>query len=535
MVAESQDAPPTVEAAWLFPVPGTAAERYVRTLENVGLLPARSLSVRDGAESWRLRPREASSVFEFTPPWVDTYHPGPISEARSGLLPVQLQSSFNTAFPFQRGEGAVWHGRGFTHSLQGGVFGHWGPFSLVLNPIWFRAENQGFSLASNGMDGDGQFRSPLAPRKLDQPQRFGEDPYQAFSLGSSSLRISLSKLTVGVSTTPQQWGPGDVHPLVMGAAAGGIPHAFGGTNAPVGVGVGTIDLRYMAGRTERSDWFGLTGQDRFALLNGFVLTFRPRWISGLELGATRLFHSPWPSDDQSMRDLLVKPFEGVLKAGLQGTDNRVDDQFASVFARWLIVPAGAEVWFEFVRGDHSVDLRWLTVEPEDFGGYAVGLRKTWRSESVLTVFRAESIVSGATHRERGGARLSLSDRAGPLYPQSSPLIGGWTHRGQLLTTSAGPFGNGQSLGVDRYMESGAWSLGLDRSIVRDRTLGPVPDAAGDIDVLYVASGSWSRFLGKWDATAALDWALNLNRYLGSDETNLRFRVTASRRFVRSPR
>ena len=116
--------------SWLYMVPGTVADRYARTLENLGILPERSAAVRDGSEFWMLSAEEyrtPEGVSSGTPPWHGVYRTTPSNEKRWGLLPVRTQSSFNTAFPFHRGSGPVWHGKGFTQSLEGGWFGKWGP------------------------------------------------------------------------------------------------------------------------------------------------------------------------------------------------------------------------------------------------------------------------------------------------------------------------------------------------------------------------------------------------------------------------
>ena len=346
-------------------------------------------------------------------------------------------------------------------------------------------------------------------------------------------------LTGGLSSSPQTWGPGDLHPLVMGAAAGGIPHLFVGTSAPVDLWIMELDFRYMVGRTERTQWFGQTGapdSEKFAFLNGFTFALSPRGLGGLQLGATRLFHQPWPLEPGMTISLLKKPFEGILKSGLQGVDQRLDDQFVSVFSRWLFASVGAEIWLEWVRGDHSVDARWLMLEPEDFGGYAAGFRKTWARGSTLTVFRAESIVSGPSHRERGGARLNNEQfywgyAPHPLYINSSAQMGGWTHRGHLLATTAGPFGNGQSIGVDRFHSEGHWSLSFDRSIVSEQPAAARASDEGISDVLYVVSANSTRFLGQWDMGLGLDWVTNLNRHFESDAMNLRLQAKVTRRFA----
>ena len=101
--------------SWLYVVPGTVADRYARTLENLGLLPERSAAARDGSEVWMFSAEERGTpegVSSGAPPWHDVYRTTPATEKRGGLLPVRTQSSFNTAFPFHRGSGPVWHGKG---------------------------------------------------------------------------------------------------------------------------------------------------------------------------------------------------------------------------------------------------------------------------------------------------------------------------------------------------------------------------------------------------------------------------------------
>ena len=531
-VVEAQRVQPGASAVWLYPVPGSAAERYARTLENVGLRPARSLSVRDGGESWERRSgdRPGASAAIPVPPWNDTYRLGLANVSRSGLLPLQLGSSYNTAFPFQRGSGPVWHGRGFTHSLSGGAFGRWGVLSMVLNPIWFRSENRAFPLANNGLEADGRFRSPLSPNKLDQPQRFGDEPYSRFSMGNSAIRLQVVGIGLGLSTAPQKWGGGDLHPMVLGDAGGGVPHLYFGSARPFSIGIGRASVRYMAGRTLESGWYEHTGSEGRRLLNGFVLSFQPLGLPGLEVGATRLFHSAWPTQRGGLRTLLARPFEGFLKRSLEGVSERNDDQFASVFFRWVAPEDGFELFGEFLRVDHSWDARTGVLEPDDQSGYSLGFRKSWLASSgSISTLRGEAIVSGSGHRERGGARIPLAYRSRPPY-WDDPVVGGLTHRGLFLASAAGPYANGQSLGFDRYQRNGRWSWDINRFVVRNPTLGAATEVSSGSDVLLIVNGEFVRFVGRWDVTVGAAWVRNLNRYLISDKTNVGLQFSLSRRF-----
>lgn len=514
---------------WLIPVPGSTAEGYVRSLEVGGLGFERSLAVRDGFEQWV---GTAGSGLSELGPWAGRYRVVPSDVTRWGLLPARFMTAFSSAFPYQRGGGPIWYGRGFTHAVQAGFHIRWGPLRATLNPLWFRAENKPFELAANGGEGDLDLRSPLESSGLDAPQRFGFGPYQELTLGSSALRLDMAGVSLGLSSAPQKWGPGDLHPLVLGDAAGGVPHLFVGTQRPVPALIGRISARYVAAHTRQSPWSGEGDLARERLLNGFVISLQPRGLVGLEVGVTRLFHSPWPRRSSEMRTLLLRPFEGLLKAELSDPNRRVDDQFASVFFRWVLESARFEIFGEYARVDHSWDARVAVLEPDDIAGYNLGFRKVWISNSAnMTALRVESIVSGSTHRERGGARLYLADRAFVFY-SGARGIGGLTHRGLVLSTSAGPYGNAQSLGLDRYSPVGRLTMEVDRTVVRDETLGVVLDEPAGPDVLYAFTGELSRFVGAWDLEISSSWILNLNRYLTRDASSVRLRLMVSRRLVR---
>ena len=528
--ADGQTATTDSILPWLIPVPGSRAEGYVRSLEVAGLTRARSIAVRDGFEQWV----EGVAGEPLEPgPWRDVYRTVPSNSSRWGVLPARMTSVYNSAFPYQRGGGPVWYGRGFTHVVEVGTHVRWGPLRAVFNPLLFRAGNASFELApTGGSEGDLPLRSPLAPTRLDNPQRFGWGPYRGLGLGVAALRLDALGLSLGLSSAPQKWGPGDLHPMVLGDAAGGVPHVLIGTQRPVSVLIGSLSARYMAGRTTQSEWFEQEESAPKRLLNGFVISLQPRGLAGLEVGATRLFHSEWPEGRAEMKTLLLRPFEGFLKGDLSGVDQRIDEQYASLFFRWLVPSSGWEVLGEYMRVDHSWDGRLAVLEPDDQSAYMLGFRRVWgRDRERLTALRAEAIVSGSTHRERGGARVDAAYRSRPVY-WDARRIGGLTHRGLLLTTTAGAYANAQSLGLDRYSTRGRWTVELDRSVVRDQTLGVLPDEPAGPDVLYALTGELSRFVGAWDLEVSSSWVLNLNRYLAEDASSVRFRLMVSRRFVR---
>jgi hypothetical protein len=506
---------------------GSELEGYLRTLQNVGAV---------GPYPWSVRAFSPAEVERMTRartlgPWAARFEMEAVRSGPAfGWTTPRLGGVFNSAFPYGGNDGPLWAGRGLTTELQFGGFARWGPLSVVIHPVWFRAENADFLVAENGLSGEGVYRSALTPGSIDLPQRFGAGPYGRLDPGYSTVRLDFAGVTAGFSTAAQQWGASHLHPLVLGPAGGGFVHVFLGTDGPRNVGIGRVHARYVAGRTRQSDYFGSQGVDHYGFVTGLVVLLEPRGLTGLEVGAARFFKLHWDSEETRV-DQLVRPFETFLKRKIDGADQRRDQQFASVFARWSVPDAGIELFGEYVRVDHSYDLRVLMLEPDDQAGYALGLRRVWEEgDGALTVLRGEAVTSGSTHRERGGARVAEAYRARPIYHEgSAPRLGGHTHHGQLLATVAGEFGNGQTLGLDRYTQDGRWSVELDRRVVRDRSLGLVPEDAGDVDVLLALGGEVVRFRGRWELRAGAAGVLELNRHLRDDAVNLNFRLGAGMR------
>jgi hypothetical protein len=203
---------------------GGEMDNYLRYLQTTGQVPL---------AAWGLRPFSAAEVDSLSKisgahPWKNSWMFERDGAHHFSVLPVTANAGFNTAYPFGSNDGAVWAGRGLTTSLQAGIASAWGPVSLVLNPIVFRAENTGFTLAPNGSNGGGRFRDPNFPSFVDRPQRFGDTPYSRFDWGQSTLRIDGGGLTAGFSTANQYWGPATTFPVILGNNAAGVPHFFWG-------------------------------------------------------------------------------------------------------------------------------------------------------------------------------------------------------------------------------------------------------------------------------------------------------------------
>lgn len=501
-------------------VVGSEAETYLRVLQVAGEAPAYPWSARafSRGEVERMLPDSAH-------PWSARLGGGGSARGMgAGLLRPAARVTYNSTFPYGFNDGAAWAGRGVTAEVRAGVSARWGALSLRVEPVVFWAQNQAFSLLANGDSGRLVYGDGLSPRGIDLPQRFGPGSYARLDPGESSLRVDALGVAAGVSTASQHWGPASDHPVILGNNAGGFPHLFAGTAAPVNVGVGRLHGRVVWGSLRQSGWSSVQGHGSRRYATGIVAVFTPRGAPGLELGATRFFHVPWRQGGLKGSDLL-KAFEGITKASLDSTgvgpDGRssVDNQLASAFARWLLPAAGLEVYGEFGREDHSWDLLDLTLEPDHGSGYMLGFRKAWsRGPARLVSLRAEVLNTQPSH--------IVQVRNQPPFYRHTFAAQGHTHRGQALGSAFGYGGGASVVGVDVYRPWGRWSVAWTRGRVGDRSVYYLSGVRDDrsTDVVHSLSADALLFSRGVEVTGGATASTELNRHFAGDAFNLGLRL-----------
>ena len=172
------------------------------------------------------------------------------------------------------------------------------------------------------------------PGTIDRPQRFGSSSYSRLDPGQSTLRVDLFGMAGGVSTANMGWGPMQYYEYITGGNAPGIPHIFFGTATPANVGIGRLHTQVFWGRIDQSDFSPVHGTTYYSSLfepgtrrfaTGLVVALQPRGIPGLELGAARFFHSPWPREGIP-NSYFTRPFSAILKRNVKASAGFPDDR-----------------------------------------------------------------------------------------------------------------------------------------------------------------------------------------------------------------
>jgi len=514
---------------------GSIPENYLRYLQTMGLVPLYPWSSR------AFSPREIDKLIprDTTHPWRDRF----VSSAKNfhGVRYdfIRPTSSFryNTGFAYGSNDGPIWAGRGLTSAIQAGITARWGPASLTLAPMAFRAENRAFFIMPPQHSQIGPFGNALWAG-VDLPQRFGDTPYSQLDPGQSTFRIDIPFISFGASTANMGWGPGTDYPLLLGNNAAGFPHVFLGTSSPVDIFIGKIHASFMWGELAQSAFSNVTGpstyvsnsepgRKRFA--TGFSIVGQPRGIPGLEIGGARFFHSIWPSSGIP-RSYLTKVFQAFLKTHLKhdapsdprlppdfGGRGLADNQLAEIFARWVAPHSGFEVSAEYGRDDHNEDIRDLEQEPDHSRFYNVGMRKVFSLNATsMTAARFELInfqLPQLVRAPRGEGEIYLHG----LIRQ------GHTYRGQLLGANVGVgAAAGSTLAIDHYTPIGRWTLSWVRDLSQENGNFPLYGAREPrtMDVSHSLGLEVTRLVRGFDVTTGLTFVRDFNRDFARDASNI---------------
>lgn len=371
-------------------------------------------------------------------------------------LAPELRGVWNSQIPFSLNEGPLWAGRGISARVSAGALATWKSVSLVLAPQLVVEQNRAFQTTSFPDLSSPRARHPLAspfhypPGSMDLPQRFGHERRVLVDPGQSSLTVRRGVVAFGAATENQWWGPGIRNALLMSAQAPGIPHLFVETAEPLQTPLGALQLRWMVGRLEESDYFDFDASNDHRSLSGLAIVLTPAFDAGLSLGLARTViapsgNLPLAAAFDVFRNVgrpAAEPGDTLLAAG--------PDQLFSVFARWVFPEAGFEVYGEWGRYEQPKSLRDFIELPLHSRGYTVGLqyvRPAGDGKSFRLQTEATSLEPSQSFRVR---------QLGEWYA-SRRVHQGYTHRGRVIGAAIGPSGSSQWLALDWLGDD--WSVG----------------------------------------------------------------------------
>lgn len=377
------------------------------------------------------------------------------------ILPVSIQSQFNSHHPTNWNDGAMIPAKGIQTLVSGGFHLKYGPLTIQLRPEIITAQNSEFETFNKDHFDVLFARYYDIYNNIDLPARFGTNRYTKVLLGQSSVRLNHKSVSVGLSNENLWWGPGIRNSLLMSNTAPGFLHLTLNTLKPIKTPIGSFEGQLIAGRLENSGFAPLTPdhfyfganlyvpkRDDWRYLSGMVITWQPKWIPGLFLGFDRASQM-YGKDLKKIGDYLPF-FSTTADASAPDAPISGKDQISSMFMRWLWTEEQAEIYFQYGRDNTKADITQTVLSPNDSRAYIFGLRKMipfnrLRNESVLIGIEVSQL------QQNSPAKIAK----GMQWYVSQSIRQGYTHMGQSLGAGIGPGANSQTLTL-------SWLKGLKR-------------------------------------------------------------------------
>jgi len=376
------------------------------------------------------------------------------------LLPLTLNQQYNSDHPEGLNDGAMIPARGYQTMMSGGIFVKYGWLSVQLRPEFVYAENSAYQGFSDELSNDywNVYYNQIL-HGIDIPERFGKTSYSKAFWGQSNIRLSLGAISLGLSNENLWWGPGMQNALLMTNNAPGFKHLTLNTVTPIHTILGSFEGQLLGGRLDASGYPGIDSirlaqhgiayiakPNDWRYLSGLILTYQPRWLHGLFVGAARSFisyHQELGGNIDNYLPVIIPMLKKTL--GNDMGDTLKSDQLASIFMRWVAPESHMEVYWEFGREDHSYDVTDLLLEPDHSRAYILGFRKLTplkNSQDEFIDVQAEII-----HLNNNLSSWNRASYKAMGWYSHFQVLDGYTHNGQYLGAGIGTSSNMQSLNI----------------------------------------------------------------------------------------
>ena len=393
-------------------------------------------------------------------------------------LGIDYFFEYNSNHPYNRNNGTMIPNRGYQHIISPGIFIKTGPLTIQFKPEHHYSENKEF-------DGfwEGHYSVIWAKRyklwnHIDMPERFGNINHNKTTFGQSSIRLNWKNISLGISNENLWWGPSIRNSIMMSNHAEGFKHITFNTIAPIKTIVGNFEWQVITGRLESSGFTPprtdlehagtklyipkinqLAKTDDWRYLQGYIISFSPRWIEDFSIGFIR-----WVQMYSALVQGKYFWLEGnptyfpAFKSLFRKNDKYENyeaqtNQAAGVFLKWLWKDSKAEIYAEFHHNDSKQNLRDLLLDSDHSRAATIGLQKIFTFNNDDFLFNWEW-----TQMEQTASRLIRN--AGSWY-EHGWVYDGYTNKGEVLGSSIGPGSNSHYFSLNRIRNKELIGIGLE--------------------------------------------------------------------------
>jgi len=309
----------------------------------------------------------------------------------------------------------------------------------------------------------------------DSPERFGNATYSKAFWGQSSISLRAGAFELGAGTKNIWWGPGQWNSLIFSNNAPGFPHVSLNTSKPAKTFLGSFEGQLLIGRLESSnqdptqvvslnDRFFRSLNPDWRYLNGMMVSYSPKWISSLTVGYTRTYQyydETRPDDLKGWLPILEPMAKEKLftNGNSVAYDDRAQSQQISIFGRYKMTKAKAEIYFQFGRRDHAFNWREFVLNPEHARAYQVGFIKVAALPSTTKQLQIRGEI---TQQQESVNRILRYDLSGGITWHTHGQTRGFTNYGQPMGVGIGTGSNVQMLEVAVVENWNKWGVLFER-------------------------------------------------------------------------
>ncbi len=376
------------------------------------------------------------------------------------ILPIYFNTRLDGKRPYVGGEYGMIPARGAQTFLSTGFQARFSILHIQFRPELVTAQNLPFpgfpDTFSSGTIG-ARF---LFWNMGDSPERFGNSTYSKAFWGQSSISLRAGAFELGAGTKNIWWGPGQWNSLIFSNNAPGFPHFSLNTSKPAKTFFGSFEGQVLIGRLEssgqaptqidelNSGYFSTLNSD-WRYLNALMLSYTPKWIQTFTVGYIRTYqyyNETRPDDLKGWLPILEPMAKEKLFTNGNSVeyDKRAQSQQISIFGKYKIIKAKAEVYFQFGRRDHALNWREFIMNPEHARAYQVGFIKLANLANVSKILQIRGEI---THQQESINRNLRYGLSGFQTWHTHGQVRGFTNYGQPMGVGIGTGSNVQTIEV----------------------------------------------------------------------------------------
>ncbi len=365
------------------------------------------------------------------------------ADAQKGiLLPITFTTQYNSHHPYGYNDASFIPAAGLQSQLTFGANVKVGPVKLQLQPELICAANPSYPV--NGGYGYTSCK-----------------PYTKLYGGQSTLSVSASAFSVGVSTANKWWGPGVTNALIMSNNAPGFANIFIKTHKPAKTPIGNFEFELVGGRLESDSTLPYENfhlkpnpnlRNSWRYLNAYIFSYNPKWLKGIYFGLIRSIQRYGPDVVNSSGNFSNK-YLSILTKTLQrkndlGDDSLKTDQVASFFVRIVFPKSKSELYVEYGKNDYGERTRDYLMAPTHSVAHIVGFKK------IVSLNKNRYLSLGIEFTQMSQSPDAILRSAGNWYVHS-PISQGYTNYNQIM-------GVGSGFGANKQIVMCTWVSGNNR-------------------------------------------------------------------------